>query len=114
VSFFYGLPRPTGDIDYYAAIPASVDLQGLAGSGSPLARRHKVCLQRVSVNNMPEEYEARLKEKFPRLFNNLPFFAPDSYDLMLSKWERNSGKDRDGAAYLFKELSLTPEIPRDR
>jgi len=25
--FFYGLPRITGDIDYYTAIPAYVDLQ---------------------------------------------------------------------------------------
>lgn len=26
MSFSYGLPRPTGDIDYYTAVPANLDL----------------------------------------------------------------------------------------
>jgi hypothetical protein len=114
VSIFYGLPRPTGDIDYYTAIPASLDLQGLAGIGSPLAGKHKVYLQRVAVNNMPEEYERRLKEMFPKQFKDLRLFAPDPYDLILSKLERNSAKDRDDAAYLFKTLGLTPEDLAER
>ena len=110
MSFCYGLLRPTGDIDYYTAIPASVDLQGIAGFGSPLARKYKVYLQRVAVSNMPEEYESRLTEMFVKQFNNLRLFAPDPYDLILSKLERNSGKDRDDATYLFKKLGLDPKV----
>jgi hypothetical protein len=114
VSFFYGLPRPTGDIDYYTAIPANLDLEGFAGRGSPLEKKHKVYLQRVAVNNMPEDYDTRLTEMFPKLFKNLRLFAPDPYDLILSKLERNSGKDRDDAAYLFVKLGLLPGVLHDR
>ena len=59
VSLFYGLPRPTGDIDYWTAIPANLDLDSLAGRDSALAREYGVYLQRVTVRNMPEEYDTR-------------------------------------------------------
>jgi hypothetical protein len=35
-TYFYGLPRTTGDIDYYTAIPANLNLDEVAGQGSPL------------------------------------------------------------------------------
>lgn len=114
MSFFYGLPRPTGDIDYYTAVPANLDLDGFAGPDSPLAKKHKVFLQRVAVNNMPEEYETRLTEMFPQQFKKLRLFAPDAYDLILSKIERNSGKDRDDADYLFKSLGLNSAVLTER
>jgi hypothetical protein len=114
MSYFYGLPRPTGHIDYYTAIPANLDLDGFAGRGSPLASKHKVYLQRVRVNNMPEEYETRLTEMFPKQFKHLRLFAPDAYDLVLSKIERNSGKDRDDADYLFRKLGLNAEVLKQR
>jgi hypothetical protein len=31
LTLFYGLPRTTGDIDYYTAIPADLDLDSMAG-----------------------------------------------------------------------------------
>jgi len=31
---FYGLPRPTGDIDYYSAKPANLNLIEMAGEDS--------------------------------------------------------------------------------
>ena len=34
---FYGLPRTTGDIDYYTAVPANFNLNEEAGQGSLLA-----------------------------------------------------------------------------
>jgi hypothetical protein len=111
VSLFYGLPRPTGDIDYFTAIPNDVDLEGIAGRGSPLYKKYGVYLQRVAISNMPEEYETRLTEMFPKQFTKLSLFAPDPYDLILSKIERNSGKDRDDAKYLFQKLSLSPGAP---
>lgn len=39
--YFYGLPRSTGDIDYYSAVPADVNLPGMAGEGSALHKKHK-------------------------------------------------------------------------
>jgi hypothetical protein len=38
---FYGLPRPTGDIDYYSAVPANLNLIEMAGEGSALAKNTK-------------------------------------------------------------------------
>ena len=107
VRFFYGLmSRITGDIDYCTAIPNVANLRDLAGSTSALAQKHKIYLQRVTVTELPEEYDTRLTEKFPNQFRNLRLYAPDPYDLMLSKLERNSGKDREGAVYLFQEQKL--------
>ena len=67
VSLLYGLPRPTGDVDYVAAIPRyrTEELEQLAGRGSKLAAKYKVHLQHVTVATMPEDYESRLKEMFP-------------------------------------------------
>jgi hypothetical protein len=66
VSLLYGLPRPTGDIDYIAAIPRHrlQQLEDLAGRGSKLEAKYKVHLQHVTVATMPEDYEARLREGF--------------------------------------------------
>jgi len=114
VCFFYGLPRVTGDIDYYTAIPANVDLQTIAGEGSPLAQKYKIWLHRVAVNTMPEDYDTRLTEMFPGQFKNLRLLAPDPYDYILSKLERNGGKDRDDADYLFKTQHLDSRALRDR
>ena len=113
VSLFYGLRRPTGDIDYWTAIP-NLDLDTLAGRNSALAREYGVYLQRVTVSHMPDEYGTRLEEMFPGQFRKLRLFAPDPYDLILSKIERNSGKDRDDANYLYKTLELSSEALRQR
>lgn len=37
---FYGLPRPTGDIDYYSAVPANLNLIEMAGEDSALAKKY--------------------------------------------------------------------------
>ena len=94
VSLLYGLPRPTGDVDYVAAIPRYriEELEQLAGRGSKLAAKYEVHLQHVTVATMPEDYESRLKEMFPGRLKKLKIFAPDAYDLVLSKLERNRPK----------------------
>ena len=52
----YRLPRPTGDVDYIAAIPANTvtDLDSIAGQGSALARKHGLYFQHVTVADVPE------------------------------------------------------------
>ena len=116
VSLLYGLPRPTGDIDYIAAIPRHrlQQLEELAGRGSKLEAKYKVHLQHVTVAAMPEDYEARVKEMFPRRFKKLRLLAPDAYDLVLSKLERNSPKDQGDVEYLAKTVPLDPNVLQER
>jgi hypothetical protein len=116
VSLFYGLPRPTADVDYFDVFPyASVDeLQALAGAGSRLALKYKLYFQHVTIISLPEDYEPRLTEMYLGRFKNLHLYAPDPYDLILSKLERNSQKDRDDVAFLAESLHLSPEILRER
>jgi hypothetical protein len=111
---FYGLPRPTGDIDYYSAVPANLNLIEMAGQDSALSKKYKIQLHHVAVTNLPEDYATRLTEMFPRVFKNLRLFAPDAYDSILSKLERNSAKDRDDADYIFKTKKLSSQILRER
>jgi hypothetical protein len=116
VSLLYGLLRPTGDVDYIAAIPRCriEELEQLAGRGSKLAAKHNVHLQHVTVAAMPEDYESRLKEMFSGRFSKLKILAPDPYDLVLSKLERNSPKDQGDVEYLAKTVPLDPKILRHR
>jgi hypothetical protein len=70
-------------------------------------------LHHVAVTNLPEDYAPRLTEMFPRMFESLRLFAPDPYDLILSKLERNNAKDRDDD-YIFKTKKLSSQILRER
>ncbi|HEY0702510.1 MAG TPA: DUF6036 family nucleotidyltransferase [Candidatus Acidoferrales bacterium] len=114
LTFVYGSPRNTGDIDYIVQIPNDVDIDSLAGKGSALARKHKVYFERVTINQMPENYDERLREMLAGEFKNLRLLAPDPYDLILSKLERAGPKDRDDADYLFKSLQLDAATLRER
>jgi hypothetical protein len=54
VCYFYGLPRTTGDIDYYTAVPANFNLMEAAGEGSSLAKKYKVRLPlRANIRETP-------------------------------------------------------------
>lgn len=86
--FCYGIPRTTGDIDYYTSVPAIPDLNNLAGYGSALHDKYKICLQRVTVVTLPENYEERLSEMAAGQFQNLRLLVPDPYDCILSKLQR--------------------------
>ena len=114
LTLFYGLPRTTGDIEYYTAIPPNLDLDAMAGQGSALHGKHKVWLHRVGVANLPEDYTTRLSEMASGQFKRLKILAPDAYDCILSKLERASPKDRDDADYLFRSQKLDAQVLRDR
>ncbi len=103
----------TSDLDCVAILPHH-DLEAIAGRGSGLAKKHRVHLQYATVNTMPEDYETRLTEFFPGRFKNLRIYFPDPYDLILSKLERNSPKDREGVEYLVDKLKLDPNLLRKR
>jgi len=110
---FYGVRRSTGDIDYFTVVP-NVNLDELAGEESLLRQKHGIWLQRVPIANLPDGYEARLKEMAPGQFSHLKLMAPDPYDCILSKLERNSMKDRDDADYIFRAQGLDSRILRER
>ena len=107
----YRLPRVTGDCDYVAALGGSDQLDALAGYDSPLHKKYQVYLQRVSVTTMPENYASRLTEPFQGRFKNIRILVPDAYDLILSKLERNSPKDREDVQYLSKTITLDVTVP---
>jgi hypothetical protein len=116
ISLLYGLPRPTGDVDYISAVPRNQieELERLAGRESKLARKYKVYLQHVTIATMPEDYESRLTEMFSGRFKKLKIFAPDPYDLALSKLERNSPKDQGDVEYLAKTIPLSAGLLQER
>ena len=62
LSALYGLPRPTGDLDYISANPleARQEIEKVAGLGSPLSKKYKLFLQCVGVADYPGDYEDRL------------------------------------------------------
>jgi hypothetical protein len=114
LTMLYGLVRPTADVDVLAVRP-HMDLTPLAGIGSPLHKRHRVYLQRVTVlEAYPDDYEERLTEMFPGAFRNLRLFALDPHDLALTKLRRNSQRDREDVLHLADAAPLDIDTLRVR
>jgi len=103
----YGLPRPTGDIDYISINPNGVqeELFRIAGLGSPLSKKHKLYFQRVGVAEYPYEYEERLMSLELKL-QKLKLLAFEPYDLILSKLCRDGPKDSEDVKFLVGKLKL--------
>jgi hypothetical protein len=112
--YFYGLARTTGDVDYYAAVPAHFNLLEAAGDGSRLHQKYGICLHKVTVTNLPEEYESRLLEMAKGQFKHLKLLVPDPYDCILSKLDRNGDVDVNDAEHLFRSQNLDPQALRER
>lgn len=114
LTMLYGLVRPTADVDVLAVRPY-MDLNPLAGIGSPLHERYRVYLQRVTVlEAYPDDYEERLTEMFPGAFRNLRLFALDPHDLALTKLRRNSQRDREDVLHLADAAPLDIDTLRVR
>ncbi len=82
--------------------------------GGPLHKKYKVYLDRVGVAKVPDNYEDRLTEIFPRVFKHLRLLALDPYDLALSKLERNIQRDRDDVKHLAKTIPFDLEVLQER
>jgi hypothetical protein len=108
LSALYGLPRPTGDLDYISANPfeARQEIEKIAGLGSRLSKKYKLFVQCVGVADYPEDYEDRLT-LLDLGFQNLRLWVLEPYDLILSKLARNNPKDRDDVKFLVTKLSLS-------
>jgi hypothetical protein len=116
VTLLYDLRRPTVDVDVIAITPKGETdfLIRLAGQSSELHRKHKVYLQVVGVATVPDDYEERLAEMFPREFTHLRLLALDPYDLALSKLERNTERDRDDVKHLARIVPFDLKVLRKR
>lgn len=112
----YGLPRPTGDIDYISAVPleGAGTIGEIAGLDSRLARKYKVHVHYVTIAGVPEHYEARLREIFPGRFSKLRLFALDPHDIVLSKITRNFPVDDADVRFLAKAGVINPVVLRER
>ena len=108
VSELYGLPRPTADVDILETTKGTepATLSKIAGRDSDLAKRHKVFIDVVTVVAVPEHYESRLLDIAPGSFGNLHLKALERHDLVLTKLERNTDRDRED----LKRLALGPGL----
>jgi hypothetical protein len=86
----------------------------LGMQGGALHKKYKIYLDHVGVADVPENYEDRLTEIFPKAFKHLCLLALDPYDLALSKLERNIQRDRDDVKHLARTVPLDPEVLKYR
>ncbi|MBK8464573.1 MAG: hypothetical protein IPL32_01965 [Chloracidobacterium sp.] len=102
VTVVYGLKRETSDIDVLTLVRRPAGLFDLAGIGSTLFKRYGVYIDPVGVATLPENYEDRLTEVFPKEFERLRLLALDPYDIALAKIERNGDIDREDVRHLAR------------
>jgi Nucleotidyltransferase of unknown function (DUF6036) len=116
VTLVYGFSGPTGDLDVLEIAPAAAGrtMLELGMQSGPLHKKYKVYLDRVGVAKVPENYEDRLTEIFPKVFKHLRLLAVDPYDLALSKLERNIQRDRDDVKHLAKVIPFDLEVLKER
>jgi hypothetical protein len=116
VTLAYGFSRATGDLDVLQVAPPVIgqSVLELGMQGGPLHKKYKVYVDRVGVAKVPEDYEDRLTEMFPKAFKHLRLLALDPYDLALSKLERNIQRDRDDVKHLAKTVPLDLEVLKER
>lgn len=116
VAMVYGFSRPTGDLDVLEIAPPEIGrhMLDIAGQGSPLHKKYKICLHYVGVTHVPENYKDRLTKLFPEAFTHLRLFALDPYDLALSKLERNIQRDRDDVKHLARTIPFDMRLLEER
>ena len=116
VTLVYGFSRTTGDLDILEIGPSTAarSMLELGMRGGALHKKYRIYLDRVGVANVPEDYEDRLTEIFPKVFQHLRLFALDPYDLALSKLERNIERDIEDVKYLAKAVPFDLEVLKTR
>jgi hypothetical protein len=116
LSVLWGLPRPTGDVDFIEVRPgtAGEKIIAVAGEGSALAKKHQLKFQRVTIAAYPEGYESRLVDITPRGFRRLRLRAFEVHDVVLAKLSRNSPRDRADVEFLARRGALDRRRLEDR
>lgn len=116
LTVLWGLPRPTGDVDFIEIEPSEAgdELLDVAGEGSELAQRHKLQFHRVTIAEHPEGYATRLVDITPRDLSRLRLQALEVHDLVLAKLARNSPRDRADVEFLVRQGALDRQCLEDR
>ena len=116
IAVLYGLERPTADMDVLEARgPTTLAaFARLAGRHSPLAQRHRVYVDVVTVADIPENYDERLLDILPGEFRHLRLKALEPHDLVLAKLPRNADHDREDVKYLTRSPGLNVDTLVDR
>jgi hypothetical protein len=86
----------------------------IAGVGLSLHKRYGVYLDVVGIATVPENYAEQLTEISGGEFQNIQFFALDSYDTVLAKIEQNIQRDRNDVKHLARVVPFDLEILKDR
>ena len=112
----YGLKRPTGDLNCIAVVPCEQVgvILSVAGRDSPLARKHGLCVQYVTVAEIPENYEERLRQILAGRFAKLRLWGLEVHDLVLTKLTRNHPIDDSDVRDLAKLGVLDPTVLLER
>ena len=116
LAVLWGLPRPTGDVDFIEVDPpdAASELLDIAGEGSELASRYKLHSHRAAVAESPEDYRSRLVKITPSGLKRLQLTALEVHDLVLAKLGRNSPRDRSDVEFLAQQRVLDAGLLKDR
>ena len=111
VAEYYGLARPTADVDIIQVRGASdvADVQRIGGKGTALAKKHRVYLDIVTVGDVPERYEERLIDVYAGEFRSLRIRVFEKHDLALAKLGRNQDYDREDVRRLAQGPGLDVE-----
>jgi hypothetical protein len=113
---YYGLARPTADVDVIQVRGASnaADVRRIGGKGSALAKKHRVYIDIVTVAGVPERYEERLIDVYAGEFRNLRVRVFERHDLALAKLGRNQDYDREDVRRLAQGPGLDVTILQQR
>jgi hypothetical protein len=103
----YGLPRPTGDMDYIEITPIDREreLLSIAGPESRLAKKHRLFIHRTTISQYPDEFESRM-DTLDLGLQKLKLQVLGPYDLALSKLCSDRPKDTEDARYLIQAAPL--------
>ena len=116
VAEYYGLARPTSDVDIIQVRGAAnvADMQRIGGKGGVLARKHRVYIDIVTIADVPQRYEERLIDAYAGEFRNLRVRVFERHDLALAKLGRNQDYDREDVRRLADGPGLDPTILEQR
>ena len=111
---YYGLVRPTADVDVLSTGTDKATIVRLAGRGSPLHKRHRVYIDIVTVADVPDDYETRLVAMDIEGLTRLRLKAFERHDLVLAKLCRNIDRDREDVVALARGPGLDVNVLQQR
>jgi len=115
VEKYYMGPEPlVSVIDEMRAKHPQLQFPSQAIAGQFMTRNLFKLLDSVARSNNAGSLRVSINRNVLRCFRKLRIFAPDPYDLALSKLERNSPKDQGDVEYLARTVPLSTQLLQER